>query len=514
MVVKNYVEKNRYYDSVFLMKIARKLAEAEDVDNASVGMGTPLNKETISDLGLDTEEMNGAGSNDLIIAVRAKDEDACLKAKEEFVRLVNEKNSSASQNSFRSIIVAKNSIPDANLAIISVAGEYAASEAKKALMNDMNVFMFSDNVDIEDEVELKKLALSKGKFMMGPGCGLSFINGAAIGLCSMVNRGDIGLAGASGSGIQEVMVLVHRNGFGISHAIGTGGRDMSDEVGGITMIQSIKALENDDGTKVIALISKPPAHSALLKVIEAVKKCRKPVVVQFLNGNNKILAENGIMYSETFDETAKKVMELSCGHEVKMKKIFDECTDIKGEADKFSAKQKYFRAILCGGSLADETQILWKKKMGDIYSNVALDKEFMLPDPFKSIKNTVIDIGDETFTKGRAHVAIDPTARVNRFIKEARDPETAVIYLDFLLGYALHADPASVMADVITEERKRAEAEGRYLCIIATICGSDMDPQDYEKQAQTLRDAGVILADTNSMAAELAMKIIKEAEER
>ena len=152
MVVKNYVEKNRYYDSVFLMKIARKLAEAEDVDNASVGMGTPLNKETISDLGLDTEEMNGAGPNDLIIAVRAKDEDACLKAKEEFVRLVNEKNSSASQNSFRSIIGAKNSIPDANLAIISVAGEYAAAEAKKALMNDMNVFMFSDNVDIEDEV--------------------------------------------------------------------------------------------------------------------------------------------------------------------------------------------------------------------------------------------------------------------------------------------------------------------------------------------------------------------------
>ena len=71
----------------------------------------------------------------------------------------------------------------------------------------------------------------------------------------------------------------------------------------------------------------------------------------------------------------------------------------------------------------------------------------MLPDPFTSIKNTVIDIGDETFTKGRAHVAIDPTARVTRFIKEARDEETAVIYLDFLLGYALHADPASVMAE-------------------------------------------------------------------
>lgn len=514
MVIKNYIERNRYYDSVFLMKIASKLAQTKDIDNASIGMGTPLNKETISDLGLDTEEMNSAGPNDLIIAVRAKNKEACSKAKEEFLRLVNERNSGSMQNSFRSISGAKNAIPDANLAIISVAGEYAAKEAKRALMNDMNVFMFSDNVDIEDEVNLKKLALKKNKFMMGPGCGLSFINGAAIGLCSMVNRGNIGLAGASGSGIQTVMVLVHRNGFGISHAIGTGGRDMSDEVGGITMIQSIKALENDDATKVIALISKPPARSALLKVIDVIKKCRKPVVVQFLNGDNKTLAENGIMYSETFDETAKKIMELSCGHTVEIKKIFDGNVDIKSEINKFSPKQKYFRAILCGGSLADETQILWRKNKGCIYSNVAFDKEFMLPDPFSSIKNTVIDIGDETFTKGRAHVAIDPTARVNRFIKEARDPETAVIYLDFLLGYALHPDPASVMSKVICEEKKRAKKEGRHLLVIATICGSDIDPQNFDKQAQILKDAGVILADTNVKAVNIAMEIIKETEER
>lgn len=514
MVVKNYIEKNRYYDSVFLMKIARKLAETDSIDNASIGMGTPLNKETISDLGLDTEEMNSAGPNDLIIAIRAADEAACEKAKEEFTRLVNEKNSNASQNSFRSIVGAKTSIPDANLAIISVAGEYAPIEAKRALQNDMNVFMFSDNVDIKDEVELKKLAQSKGKFMMGPGCGLSFINGVAIGLCSMVNRGCIGLAGASGSGIQEVMVLVHRNGFGVSHAIGTGGRDMSDEVGGISMIQSIKALEADEDTKVIALISKPPAQSSLLKVMEVIKQCTKPVVVHFLNGDNKTLADNGIIYSETFDETAKKVMELACGHEVEIKKIFDNDIDVDAEVKKFAPSQKYYRAILCGGSLADETQILWRKNMGDLYSNVAFDKNLILPDPFTSIKNTVIDIGDETFTKGRAHVAIDPTARVTRFIKEARDPETAVIYLDFLLGYALHADPASVMAEVIVEEKKRAEKEGRHLCVIATICGSDMDPQDFEKQAQMLKDAGVILVDTNSMAAELAIEIIKKTEER
>ena len=280
------------------------------------------------------------------------------------------------------------------------------------------------------------------------------------------------------------------------------------------MIQSIRALEADEGTRVIALISKPPSQSALVKVIEEIKKCSKPVVVHFLNGDNTLLKENGILCSERFDDTAKMVMELSCGHQVELKRVFEEFKDTENEAKKFAPGQKYIRAILCGGSLTDEMQIIWRDKMGALYSNAAFDPSLMLADPFTSVENTVIDIGDETFTKGRAHVAIDPTARVNRFIKEARDPETAVIYLDFLLGYALHGDPASVMAEAIIAEKKRAEQEGRHLCVVATICGSDMDPQDFDRQAQILKDAGVILADTNKMAVELAMDILKKAEER
>ncbi|MBE7038524.1 MAG: acyl-CoA synthetase FdrA [Ruminococcaceae bacterium] len=513
MVIKNYIEKNRYYDSVFLMKIARKLSESDNVENASIGMGTPLNKETITDLGLNTEDLKNAGPNDLIIAIKAKDDASFDKAIEEFYRLVNEK-TTASKNSYQSIPSAKNANPDANLAIISVAGKFAALEARRALMNDMNVFMFSDNVDIKDEVELKKLAIEKGKFMMGPGCGLSFINGVAIGLCSMVNRGDIGIVGASGSGIQEVMVLLHRNGFGISHAIGTGGRDLSDEVGGATMIQSIKALEEDEGTKIIALISKPPSKSAFIKVIDEIKKCKKKVVVHFLNGDNNLLKENGILYGETFDETANILMELSSGKKIEPKKIFEDELNIDEEIKKFKPGQKYLRAILCGGALTDETLIYWNKNGKDLYSNVALNDNLMLKDPFTSYKNSIIDIGDEAFTKGRAHVAIDPTARVNRFIKEARDKETSVIYLDFLLGYALHPDPASVMAKAITEEKERAKKEGRNLVVIATICGSDLDPQDFYKQAKILKDAGVILFDTNFIAAKNAFEIINKLEER
>ncbi|MBE7092912.1 MAG: acyl-CoA synthetase FdrA [Clostridiales bacterium] len=514
MVVINYVEKNVYYDSVFLMKLASKLTNIEGIDNASIGMGTPLNKDTMADLELLTSEGSEATANDLIIAIRGENNEICDFAKAEFEKSIKEKRQSQGTTAYRSIGGAKAALPDSNLAIISVAGEYAAVEGKRALQNDMNVFMFSDNVPIEDEVELKKLAQEKGLYMMGPGCGLSFINGVAIGLCSMVNRGDIGLVGASGSGIQEVMVLVHRNGFGVSHAIGTGGRDMSDEVGGITMIQGIRALEADESTKVIALISKPPSQSALMKVISVVKECKKPVVIQFINGDNQVLKENGIMYSESFDQTAEMVMELSSGKKVKLQDDMDYEKIADEEVKKFSGEQKYFRGILCGGSLTDEAQLMWTKQKGDIYSNVAFDKKLMLDDPFCSKEHTLIDIGDEIFTKGRAHVAIDPTARVNRFIKEARDKETAVIYLDFLLGYALHPDPASVMSKAIIEEKARAKSEGRHLCVVATICGSDMDPQGFEEQKQILLDAGVIVAETNSRVVNLAMKIINKLEER
>jgi hypothetical protein len=125
---------------------------------------------------------------------------------------------------------------DANVVIISLPGEFAAQEAKNALERGMNVFMFSDNVPIEEEVEMKTIARDKGLFVMGPGCGTAVINNVSLGLMSKVREGCVGIVGASGSGVQEVAVLVHRYGEGVSQAIGTGGRDLSKEVGGITML--------------------------------------------------------------------------------------------------------------------------------------------------------------------------------------------------------------------------------------------------------------------------------------
>ena len=262
MVIRNYVEKEKYYDSVFLMRLAAALAREARVGNISVGMGTPLNKDTMRELGLLTDEGRAASPNDLVIAIAAEDEKAAEEARDRFMKMLTEQRASKGGRKYRTLETMGRSVKDRNLAVISVAGQYAAAEAEKALGMGMDVFMFSDNVPIEQEVRLKTLARDKGLLMMGPDCGLSFINGIAIGLCSKVRRGNIGIAAACGSGMQEVMNIIHREGYGVSHAIGVGGRDLNGKVGGITMLQSLEILENDPDTRVIVLISKPPATEA------------------------------------------------------------------------------------------------------------------------------------------------------------------------------------------------------------------------------------------------------------
>lgn len=508
MIIKNFVQKEQYYDSVFLMRMAAEVGKADGVEQATAGMGTPLNKGTMEELGVLAEEGRNAGVNDMVLAMAAQSEEQANAAYELFVRLIEERQSVFS-TSYSSIDAACANIKDLNLAVITVAGKYAAAEGMAALRNGLNVFMFSDNVDVEDEVELKKLAEKKGLLMMGPSCGLSFIDGVAIGLCSKARRGNIGIVGASGSGIQEVMALVHRAGKGVSQAIGTGGRDLKDAVGGITMLQGIKFLEEDEDTKVIVLISKPPEKATMEKVLEAVKNCTKPVVVQFINGDQEVIRKSGAYAGTTFTETAYAAVDLADGKEPS-----GVCTQVDEKkaaqiAASLGADQKYLRGIFCGGALAEEALTLAQNGLGKVYSNVAFTEDSMLDDPFESRENTIIDIGEEDFTKGRPHVAIDPTVRVSRFVKEARDPETAVILLDFLLGYALHEDPAGVLAPTIAAERAAAAKEGRSLNVVAYICGTDLDPQIFCEQKKKLEDAGVFVADSNESAARFAVEIIR-----
>ncbi len=518
MVIKNYIYKEQYYDSVFLMRLAGKVSEAVNVKKMSVGMGTPLNKDTLIDLGILSGEGEKAGPNDLIVAIGGDNQEIVEKAKDEFLGLLKDKNKSDEKTQYRSLRALAKEKKDINLAIISVAGEFAADQADEALDSKMNVFMFSDNVPLEQEVMLKQKALDKGLLLMGPGCGLSFIGGVAVGLCSMVRRGDIGIVGASGSGIQEVMCMIHWAGMGVSQVIGTGGRDLSREVGGITMIQGIRELMEDDDTSVVVLISKPPAKETVEKILNVVRKYQKPTIIHFIGGDIEIVKAAGAIASCTFEQTAGLAVAIAKGEKYKPHTEEEYMAEIEEtammESGKMQSDQKYLRGIYCGGSLAEETLILMEQKLGRIYANMAFDKENMLPNPFESKYNTIIDIGDEDFTHGRPHVAIDPTVRVDRFIKEARDKETAVVLMDFLLGYALHEDPAGVMAETIKTEKKLAAAHGRYLSVIASICGSDMDPQNYDEQKKKLQDAGVIVMDNNGAAARMAASVIEFQKER
>src|SRR4030095_10708603 len=130
---------------------------------------------------------------------------------------------------------------DADIALISVPGDYAAAEALKALAQGLNVMLFFDNVAIADERAIKLYARARTLLVMGPDCGTAIVNGVPLGFANVVRRGDIGLVAASGTGLQEVTCRIHNLGGGISQAIGTGGRDLKDAGGGMPVLQGAAA---------------------------------------------------------------------------------------------------------------------------------------------------------------------------------------------------------------------------------------------------------------------------------
>ena len=505
MMIFNFVKHETYYDSVFLMNLAEKAGKMNGIHRISVGMGTPLNKETLLDLGLLEEECRQASPNDLMIAIEADNAENARKAYEAYMAelLVPQ---DIGTKTYDSLNKAVSRWKDANIAVISVPGAYAAQETEKALNAGLNVFVFSDNVPIEEEARLKKLAVEKGLLLMGPDCGLSQINGIAIGLCSKVRTGNIGIVAATGSGMQEVMCMIHKAGYGVSQAIGTGGRDLNDAVGALTMCQVLDFFRDDDNTKAVVVISKPPQPEGMKRVLERIRSIGKPVVVQFIGCGKEVLNGTGAIFSERFADTAAYAVQLLTGTEIKPV----ENSKLPIEPRKMAPSQWAIRGLYCGGALGEETIEMMKAQLGKVYSNMTDDDAFGLKDPDVSIGHCIVDIGAEYFTKNHPHAAMEPSVRIDRFIREARDPETAVILLDFLLGYALHDDPAGAMAPVIAREKDLAKKEGRELYVVASICGSDLDPQDMQAQAEILLRSGVLLAENNAEATQWAIDIVRK----
>ena len=512
-VKKVIVHKDTYYDSVFLMQVTAQLKGRAGIDEVQVTMATPQNKTLLHGLGF-TEGIDDAGANDLLIAISG-DEKVFDGLQADIKEMLVATKSGAEGESFKpsSINGALKVLPEANMAIISVAGEYAANEARKALNAGLHVMLFSDNVSLEDEVELKTLAGEKGLLVMGPDCGTAIINGSPLCFANEVRQGAVGVVAASGTGAQEVSVLIDRFGGGCSQVIGTGGRDLKEGVGGKTMLQGIEALKKDEATKVILVVSKPPAKEVAGKVIDALEKCGKPAVVHFIGSKAK--ADEGQVYMASSLEGAALASLAAIAGEPATEKTFTLSDDevaalINQEVSGKKDEQKYVRGYFTGGTLCDEALFVLKEDLENVRCNIHPDKSLCLADPFKSEGHTLVDLGDDTFTQGRPHPMIEPATRVERMEAEADDSEIAVVLLDVVLGHGSHEDPAGAIVPVIKKAKENAKNKGGNLTVLASIVGTERDFQGFASQRAKLEEVGVVIMPSNAQMAKLAAKIMKE----
>ena len=511
MVLKYLIRKNAYYDSVTLMIITREVKKIEGVKEVIVGMGTELNKELAGNLNLLTLDLQKITPNDFFISLDSVDDDIAEGAFAFVDELLNKKKAESEDYQPSTIESALKYMPDANLVLISLPGKYAAREVKNALLNDKHVMLFSDNVALEEEIDLKKLARQRGLLMMGPDCGTAIINHVALAFANVVRKGSIGIVGASGTGIQEVTVMIDKLGSGISQAIGTGGRDLKAEVGGIMMIEGLKALQNDPLTEVIVLISKPPDKEVARKVLSILKEGKKPSVVYFVGGDPGVIKEFGFIPGLSLEDTAHKAVAIAKGLPVEeftgfsvngIDKIIQE------ETKKLKEKQRYIRGLYTGGTLCDEAMIILSALIGDIYSNIPLKPEGKLSDINKSYRHSLIDLGDDEFTRGKPHPMIDPYVRQERILSEAKDREAAIILMDFVLGFGSNPDPAGEMIPYIRKAGEIAAKDGRHICMISSVCGTEEDPQNLIEQERKLKEEGVIVMPSNAQAVRLAAAIV------
>jgi len=473
------------------------------VDDAAVMMATDANKSILAAAGLLTAEVSAASANDLVIAVSAEDGEFADGALRTAVGLLQKKTAPSGSGEFRprTIRGALSAHPDANLAVISVAGTYAADEAWHALTRGLHVLLFSDNVSLADEIALKQYARERSLLMMGPGAGTALLNGVALGFANVVPAGPVGIVSAAGTGLQEVSTLLARFGVGITQGIGTGGRDLKGEVGGIMMLSAIQALQRDPATEVIVLVSKPPADEVAAAILEQVSAGDKPTVVCFMGTDTGTRTQ---LSARTLQEAAWLAAQAS-GADIgtvdtllaaENTLLLDQAKPHKG---KLHPDQRYLRGLFSGGTLCYEAQVIWRDMLSEpVLANAPLPGEAALPDSSLSQGHTAVDLGEEEFTVGRPHPMIDNDLRIRRLLQEAGDPQVGVIVLDVVLGYGAHPDPASELVPAIQDARQLAGAAGREIIMIANVTGTEADPQVRSRQVAALDQAGVVVCESNS----------------
>jgi succinyl-CoA synthetase alpha subunit len=513
MAIGYVIRKNQYYDSMFLMRVARNLLDEPGVRECAVLMATDANKERLAQLGFTSPEVMGATANDLVIGILAEDASQIDRLLAEMDARLSSKPRYEKTSVYRSVEDASAAYPQSNLVVITVPGAYAAREARKALELGKHVFLFSDNVPLEQEVEIKQLAKARRRLVMGPGCGTSLISGIGIGFANRVRRGEIGVIGASGTGTQEFTSLIHQAGSGISHAIGTGSHDLSDAVGGITTQMGLDILEADPSTRVIALISKPSGAKTLATLQERVRKLQKPVVGCLLGLKQPLDCGPNFYQANTIDQAVEQALNLidSGTHVEFLLHSQIDGDKIKMEIQGWLPEQRYVRGLFSGGTFCYQAQQVLQSAGIPVYSNSPLDIRYQLKNPEDCLEHSMLDLGDDYFTQGKPHPMIDARERYKRILKEADDPELAILLLDFVLGEISSPDPVGDLAEAIRQAKAMAARRGGRLTVVASICGTDQDPQGLEKQKSNLHEVGVFLLPSSALAAGFCRDLLRMA---
>lgn len=479
-----------YRDSVALMRLAVEIQSQPGIQQAAALMATPANRAALAESGLAWPADVECRSDDLLILVSSDTQaqaDRALGWAEN--RLLGPTGAVAaspvSERRPQTLTEGIRELPQANLALISVPGEYAYAEALKALKAGRHVFLFSNGVSLEDEARLKQFGAARDLLVMGPDCGSGHLAGVPLGFANVVRPGNIGLVAASGSGLQEVMCLIDDWGGGVSHAIGTGGRDLHERVGGLTTLAGLRLLQADPATAAIVILSKPPSPAVAERVGQAAKAVGKPCVIGFLGAEPDGATADGLGVGATLEEVAR----------LAVRAVGLTAPTIEApQGRRVSPPRRIIRGLFAGGTLSGEAAQILEAGLGPICRSTEFGR---LPPA-----HLCLDLGDELYTHGRAHPMIDARLRADWLRRAAQDAETAVVLFDVILGYGASPDPVGMLLDAI-----RPGDNGP--AYIARVCGTAADPQNRAEQVARLRAAGVVVAPSNAAAARLAMETVR-----
>jgi FdrA protein len=503
MSIRVQVWRSFYQDSMVLMRLAKDLQERPGVCRSAALMGTPANHQLLASAGLSHHDLAEASPVDLMLAVEAETDaaaEAVLASAKEFFDRRRRERESTGRVLPRTLESALRLRPDANLALVSVPGAYATFEAMTALRRGLHVFLFSDNVALDDEIALKRVAVSRGLLCMGPDCGTAYLNGVGLGFANVIPRGRVGCVAASGTGLQAVACRLAALGEGISHGIGVGGRDLSEPVGGAMTKVALGLLAADPATRVIVLISKPPAPPVMAEVEALIETIDKPVVVSCLGAAPRAGAPGH--WAPTLEDAAARAAALARGESWSPRPFTHPAAVRAGLARAAGAGARGARVLglFTGGTLAHEARLVLEPLLGSIAADDG---------GHAGNVHRIVDLGADELTQSRPHPMIDPAARSARIREAGRAPEIGVLLVDLVLGRAAHPDPARPLAAAIRDACRGAASAGRSLAVVACVVGSEGDPQGLRAQTVALEEAGVYVLPSSAQAARFAALLIK-----